>query len=238
MATGHEESRLKSIGRRSRRRSSAVTMLRGISYEDYVRIRDVPANGHLRMAYHDGTLEIMSPENLHEVPSRRIGLVIYEVAMGLGISCSGTGSTTFRLRGEEVKKGKGKEPDESFYFTNEARILDRTESPIDLDAGDPPPDLWIEIDNRASSAGKLPIYAALGVPEVWRYRSRRRVLWFGRRVEDRYEPIERSLSLPMLTPALVLKALALGEGKSEIAWGIELREWVRATLGAAGNSPA
>src|SRR5579871_1821002 len=223
MATGHESSKLEGVKRRPRRRRPAGAILRGVLYEDYVRLRDVPANDHLRMTYHDGTLEIMSPENLHEMPSRRIGLVIYEVAMGLGISCSGTGSTTFRLRGREVKKGSGKEPDESFYFANEARILARSDTAIDLDAGDPPPDLWIEIDNRASSAGKLPVYAALGVPEVWRYRSRRRVLWFGRRVEGGYEPIERSLSLPMLTPALVLEAMALGEGKSEIAWGVILR---------------
>jgi Uma2 family endonuclease len=182
------------------------------------------------MAYHDGTLEIMSPESLHEIPARRFGLFIYEVATGLGISCTGTRSTVFRLRGEDVKKGKGKEPDESFYFANEASILASPDRAIDLDAGDPPPDLWIEIDNRASSAGKLPIYAALGVPEVWRYRTRRRTLWFGRRVEDAYEAVERSLSLPMLTPALVLEALALGAGKSEIAWGADLRNWVRETL--------
>ncbi len=187
------------------------------------------------MTYHDGTLEIMSPESLHEVPSRRFGLLIYEVAMGLGVSCTGTGSTAFRLRGEDVKKGKGKEPDESFYFANEPRILGKS-TKIDLDAGDPPPDLWIEIDNRASSLGKLPVYAALGVPEVWRFRVRRRTLWFGRRTEVGYEPIERSLSLPMLTPALVLDALALGEGKSEIAWGALLRDWVRTTLVLRGGA--
>lgn len=235
MATGHEEARVKRAGGRIARSRPAVTVLRGISYDDYVRIRDVPANDHLKMAYHDGTLEIMSPESLHEVPSRRVGLVIYEVAMGLGISCTGAGSTTFRLRGEDLKKGKGKEPDESFYFANEARILGKT-TKIDLDEGDPPPDLWIEIDNRASSRGKLPIYAALGVPEVWHYRSRRRLLWFGRRVGDGYEPIERSLSLPMLTPALVLEAIALGDGKSEIAWGSILREWVRTKLAAPGDA--
>lgn len=75
-----------------------------------------------------------------------------------------------------------------------------------------------------------PVHAASGVPEVRRYRSRRNGLWFGRRAEGGYEPIERSPSVPMLTPALVLEALALGEGKSEIAWGATLRDWVRATL--------
>jgi hypothetical protein len=34
---------------------------------------------------------------------------------------------------------------------------------------DPPPDLVIEVDITRSSLDKLPIYAALGVPEVWRY---------------------------------------------------------------------
>ncbi len=97
MATGHGETQVKGVRNRPPRWSRGVTVLRGIPYEDYVRIRDVPANGHLRMTYHDGTLEIMSPESLHEVPSRRFGLLIYEVAMGLGVSCTGTGSTAFRL---------------------------------------------------------------------------------------------------------------------------------------------
>ncbi|MBO0719619.1 MAG: Uma2 family endonuclease, partial [Blastocatellia bacterium] len=34
---------------------------------------------------------------------------------------------------------------------------------------DPPPDIVVEIDIHHSSVAKLPIYAALGVPEIWRY---------------------------------------------------------------------
>ena len=34
---------------------------------------------------------------------------------------------------------------------------------------DPPPDLVIEVDITRSSLDKLSIYAALRVPEVWRY---------------------------------------------------------------------
>ena len=33
---------------------------------------------------------------------------------------------------------------------------------------DPPPDLVIEVDVTHSSVPRMPIYAALGVPEVWR----------------------------------------------------------------------
>ena len=34
---------------------------------------------------------------------------------------------------------------------------------------DPPPDIVVEIDVTNESLGKFGIYAALGVPEIWRY---------------------------------------------------------------------
>ena len=90
------------------------------------------------------------------------------------------------------RRGNGKEPDQSFYFANGPAI--RGKATIDLEV-DPPPDLWIEVDNRSSSKGRLPLYAALGVPEVWQYRVRRRTLRFFRLNEagDGYVPIDRSL---------------------------------------------
>ena len=39
---------------------------------------------------------------------------------------------------------------------------------IDLKA-DPPPDLVIEIDITHPSLNKLPIFAGLSIPEIWRY---------------------------------------------------------------------
>jgi Uma2 family endonuclease len=39
---------------------------------------------------------------------------------------------------------------------------------IDLTV-DPPPDLVIEIDITSPSLDKFPLYAVIGVPEVWRY---------------------------------------------------------------------
>lgn len=79
-----------------------------------------------------------------------------------------------------------------------------------------------------SSAGKLPIYAKLGVPEVWRYRTKGPTLVFvGLNDRGTYDPLERSRSLPMLTPARVLEALAMCAGISESAWDRRIREWVR-----------
>lgn len=206
-----------------------VKVLYRVPYKAYVHLSNASANRHLKLAYHDGTLEIVSPRlGTHEEPTRWISLLIPLVAERLGLRYHGSRSTTFRRAGKGIHAGKGKEPDESFYIASLAR-LPRDRDP-DLDAGDPPPDLWIEVDNRVSSAGRLPIYAALGVPEVWRYRSRKRTMEFLRLVGDSYEPVERSLSLPPLTPALVLEALALGDGLRESEWIPRLRDWADRTI--------
>lgn len=58
------------------------------------------------------------------------------------------------------------EPDASFYVANAHRVIGlRT---IDLES-DPPPDVVVEIAATNDSLVKFPIYAALGVPEIWRY---------------------------------------------------------------------
>jgi Uma2 family endonuclease len=218
-------------------RVPAPVILRGITYGQYVELRGIEANNHIRMVYHDGILEIMAPASVHEIPSRRLGVLIAVVAEELDIPYEGTRSTTIHRGEKPLQKGQGKEPDESFYFANAERIGGKEQ--IDLNAGDPPPDLWVEVDNRSSAKGKLPVYAGLGVPEVWRYRVASRRLWFGRLVEgDTYEEIDRSLSLPMLTPALALEALALGDGVLESTWTRRLREWIRGKLGPPAAPPA
>ena len=206
-----------------------VMTLRGVSYKAYLRLVREPANFHLRMAYHDGVLEIMSPRREHEQPASRIGMVIRAVTCELGIGCTGMRTTTFHRSGGGRKKGHGKEPDECFYLASEAKILNK--ETVDLDAGDPPPDLWIEVDHRASSLGRLPVYAKLGVPELWRYGVGGRTLVFlALNDQGSYDDIKASRSLPMLTPTVVIEALAMCEGVSESVWDRRLREWVRQTL--------
>jgi len=108
----------------------------------------------------------------------------------------GAGSTTFKHEGVS----RGFEPDASFYVSeNVAKI--RGKRRIDLDAGDPPPDLVVEVDITSPSASKLPIYARLGVAEVWRHDGDRlAVLGLRQSEEGYYAEIPESL---LLAPARV-----------------------------------
>jgi Uma2 family endonuclease len=215
-------------------RATSTVVLYDVTYREYVRLRNSPRNDHLRMTYHNGVLELMSPEYRHERGGHKLLLLIHAVTTEFEIPYPASGSTTFRKgelkirRGKESRRGQGKEPDESYYFAHLASI--RGKDNIDLEV-DPPPDLWIEVDNRASSEGRLPLYAALRVPEVWQYRVRRGTLRLWRLVGDHYEPIDQSLSLPMLTPAIVFDLLSKSAAAPDDGtWVREMREWLHLVL--------
>ena len=202
--------------------------LHQIPWSLYLALRAADDRRGVRMSYLDGTLELMSPEYLHDKAASRLERLIFIVAEELDIAYACTRTTTLKRPGGGATRGAGKEPDTTFYFAHEPSIRDKDE--IDLNV-DPPPDLAVEVDNTSDSARALPVYAALGVPEVWRYDVRSGSLWFGRLEDDgHYVPIERSDSLPRLTPALVLEGLALCQGVSELRWGRLLRDWVRVKL--------
>jgi Uma2 family endonuclease len=202
-------------------KDSDHAVLHEVPWDVYLAMRDDESYRHVRMDYFQGTLELMSPRYRHEKYNRRLDRLVWELVVELGIPCLCAGSTTFRREGEEA----GKEADTCFYIANEPLVRDKDD--IDL-AIDPPPDLAIEVDNLNDSEGKLPIYAALRVPEVWRYDARSAVLGFGRlQADGTYHPIARSEALPRLTPELGLEALALCKGVAESQWGQSLREWVR-----------
>jgi Uma2 family endonuclease len=179
--------------------------LTGVTYDAYLRMRDDPGNRGKRMAYHDGLLEHMSPGMIHDEGARLLFVIVLAYCKAFAVPSRAVGSTTFRRGLPGELKGDGKEPDESFYLgADMVRIADKTS--VDLDV-DPPPSLWIEVDNWGSSASRLPIYAGLEVPEVWRYRVRTRRLWFGRLAGRRFRRLTSSVALPGLTPEAMLGIL-------------------------------
>ena len=217
-------------------REVGVTTLHGVTYKTYERLLRNPHNQHLRMAYHDGTLEIMSPSlYAHEGASRRFSLLIILMSKALRLRFTGTGSMTIRRGGDGATEGVGKEPDQGFYFGSWDRFP--THRDLDLGAGDPPPDLWIEVDHRASSQGRLPIYARLGVPEVWQFRVARQAVQFLQLVAGAYVPIDRSLALPVLTPNLVVEAIVAGEEMAESDYFDYLQDWIPAIIARHAHGP-
>jgi Uma2 family endonuclease len=208
---------------------SARVILHEVPWAVYTALRDAKSNDHLRMTYLDGNLEVMSPEFLQEKDTTRLDVLIRAVARAFGIPYQGAGSTTLRRRRRGIKRGHGREPDASFYFHENAEMIGR-KSTVDLTV-DPPPDLAIEVDNTADSAWKLPVFARLGVPEVWRYDVAAGTLWFGRLGDDRkYASIESSRALPMLTRTWVLDALNRGRDTIDSRWETLLAGWIRDEL--------
>jgi Uma2 family endonuclease len=207
-------------------------ILGGVSWAVYKALRAAPQNYHIRMTYLDGTLELMSPEYIHDKGADRLAMLVRAVARIFGVNYQSAGSTTLRRRRRRKGRpiaGEAREPDRSFYFGARADVMAaRTEINLRVD---PPPDLAIESDNTDDSEWKLPVYARLRVPEVWRYDVNARTLWFGRLgARGKYEPIEESDVLPMLSRAWVLDVLTRCEGLADSRYEVLLDAWIRAEL--------
>ena len=84
---------------------------------------------------------------------------------------------------------------------------------------------------------RMSIYAALGVPEVWRCNGRRLIINL-RQDDGSYAVSPQSLALPMLPAEQVLRFLQLFEGMDETSWKLAFRDWVRAeVLPRPGDPP-
>lgn len=115
----------------------------------------------LRLAYADEVLELMTPLLEHEDDKEIIGDLIRTLLEARALEFRSLGSITLR----SPTLAKGVEPDQCFYIAHEAVI--RGKRTIDL-SNDPPPDLALEIDITTRRDHRT-IYAALGVPELWRF---------------------------------------------------------------------
>lgn len=168
-------------------------ILKGVSWSTFqALLADVGDDRAWRIAYDRGVLEIRMPHLEHEVPKGLIESFIEAIADELEIEVMKAGSVT--LEREDLTRAV--EPDSCFYIQNEASV--RGNRDINLPE-DLPPDLAIESDYTNYSVNKDSIYAALGVPELWRYR--RESLQVYQLVEGKYEKCDRSLAFPFLPVA-------------------------------------
>lgn len=190
----------------------------GVSWEEYEELLDaVGEASSLRISYDDGTLQIMSPSSKHERHARLIEQLVGSLSLRLRIRVLYYGSATMKKR----RKQKGVEPDACFYVQN--ALLVGTKDEIDFNS-DPPPDVVVEIDLHHGSLSKFPIYAALGVPELWRYDGDSLTIYQLR--DEQYVASEASVSLPMLTSAVLTDFLARSPKQDQYDILLAFEEWL------------
>ncbi|PZD74766.1 hypothetical protein C1752_00745 [Acaryochloris thomasi RCC1774] len=163
-----------------------------------IRVSDVSWNAYLallselgnnratRIAYDNGVLEIRMPGPRHEVINRVLAAIISALAEEMDSEFNSLGSVTLN----QQKLAKGIEPDSCFYIQN-ARAGQGIETDLSLD---PPPDLALEVDIANPSDSKLPVYLALGVPEVWLYQQESIVIKCLQ--NGKYEDLQMSQAFP------------------------------------------
>lgn len=183
-----------------------------------------------RLTYDRGRLEIMSPLPLHERPTNFLARLAITLTEELGLPILQGGSVTMRLR----RRQRGLEPDRCFWIANEAAV--RGKDRLDLRI-DPPPDLAIEVDVTSSSLDRMAIYAALGVPEVWRV-DNRTLTFHSLGANRKYTAVSHSLSFPLVTPADLMGFLLMGAGQGENNAIRQFRAWVQQQQGGgSAKSP-
>lgn len=200
-------------------RAEERIILRDVSWETYEQLlSNYEAGGGPRFTYDRGMLEIMSPSSEHEELSEIITQLIYILAEEWNIEYRSFGSTTFRREKLET----GFEPDACFYIQS----VDRISGVKNLNlAVHPPPDLAVEVDITSPSLNKLPVYARIGVPEIWRYDGRRLTVLVLR--GDSYIEAERSSGMPRLTSLWLSRLITQGESMKRSAWVRAVREWAQ-----------
>jgi len=183
--------------------------LGGVTWATYQALRQADENVHLRMTFDRGALEIVSPSRKHEQVSYLIGRMIDQWTLLHEIDIAAGRNTTFSR--EDLDRGL--EPDNCYWISHEAVVRDQDD--VDLHR-DPPPDLVLEVDVTRSSIPKLPIYAALGVPEVWHWRlGALEVLRLD--AEGQYRPRKGSGELPRFPLAAASELLQSRAGRSDTA---------------------
>jgi Uma2 family endonuclease len=162
-------------------------VIRGVSWQDYVILREALDTPGLRMTYCEGLLELMSPSRNHELWKKTTARLIEVYAFLLRLPLVGYGSTTFRSEARE----RGVEPHECWRV---GTLMKDGEIP----------DIALEVIYTSPILDKLHVYDGLEIPKVWLWKDNAFEL-YGRQGQGGYARMERSSFLPDLDFALLAR---------------------------------
>ncbi len=194
-------------------------VLYNVGWQTYANLRQNLGDKPTRLTYDGNNLEIMSPSRWHELAGRFLGTMIRAMSAELDLPIASGGSTTFQRPDVE----RALEPDECFWVANEAQVREKHD--IDL-AVDPPPDLAIEIDISPSRLKRLKIYAALRIPEIWRFDGEELRIEL-LQADATYHSSSTSTCFPFLPVRELVQFLMQLEHSGETATLRKFVEWVR-----------
>lgn len=206
----------------TKRPATNRVIVTNVSWETYESLlKDLENQSSPRLAYDQGVLEIMSPHFEHDRAKEILADIVKMALEEMDVDFEGAGSTTFK---REVLK-RGFEPDSSFFIRNAERV--RGKKRLDMEI-DPPPDLLIEIDVTNDSMNKFPLYAALGVAEVWRYEDTIEIWSLDR---GRYVRHNESAAIPILNEKVISEFMESSLTMKRPAWSRQTRKRIRELIG-------
>lgn len=173
-------------------------------------------NRNIRFTYLQGKLEVTMPLEIHEFSARLIEKFIWILVVEFGLKVKTMGSTT--LDREALQRSA--EPDNAYYIQNQSLVAGRD---VDLDQ-DPPPDLIVEVDITHTDINKLALYAAMLVPEFWRYNGEVWRIYVLRNGD--YQDVEVSPTFPQVPKVKLYEFLATAR-QDEVEAELALRQWAR-----------
>ena len=129
-------------------------LLQGMAWQDYLLLdKSRHRWGGAKVAYLDGTIELMFPSFEHESRKSLLSYLLEAWLVDQDIEHFHHGSTTLK---KELEKA-GKEPDESYCFHRQRKL----------------PDLVIEVAITSGGVDTLEIYRRFRIPEVWIWQKER-----------------------------------------------------------------
>jgi len=196
-----------------------VVTFHGVRWEEYEDLlRQVGEASGLRISFNEGTLTVMTLSTEHEKYVRFLESLITAIKLRLRLNILSFGSATMKKR----KRNKGNEPDACFYVQSADLLGKRIQLDFEVD---PPPDIAVEIDVHHDSLFKFPIYAALGVPEIWRYDGQE--LTISVLQEGQYVTVPHSQALPLLSSQMLTEFLTRLRDEGELQALLAFDEWLQ-----------
>ncbi len=196
-----------------------IVIFHNVTWEEYEELlAQVGEAGGLRISFNDGTLKVMTLSDEHEKYAVFFNRLVSALSLRLHINILFFGSATMRKR----EKSKGNEPDASFYVQTAAKIGNRIHRDL---AVDPPPDVVVEVDIHHDSRDNYPVYAALGVPEIWRYYGQEMTIYHLQEAD--YVSAETSRALPMLGSRVLTEYLKRMQQDGEFNAILAFDEWLQ-----------